>query len=306
MLNDTSYSRDQRVEDNLHLATIGFEPVNKSDEALFLWRSYLGAHNLASVNTVGTGLPDALRHRGGARQAVVFLAARALGRTVTVGPPAVTATVGVPQAAGGPPFTTAGGLAESATVGLGRAGPSTAAFRAAPSGPRETPRRENHRTLMTRQVEDAIISAALNNDETLLLALHYRRENLPDRSRESDRTAITRLAVQFLDFARPRASAHEALIELARASWDVDAALDSWDSNNGDGVENDDGADDQNNEGQPPKKKQRLHDTDAADEGEEEEEEEEEEEGNGKGKGKGKSKLKGKQKGKGKEKEANE
>lgn len=56
------YSRDQRVEDNVHLATIGFEPVKKSDEALFQWKSYLGAHNLAPVNAVSTGLSNILRH----------------------------------------------------------------------------------------------------------------------------------------------------------------------------------------------------------------------------------------------------
>ena len=74
---------------------------------------------------------------------------------------------------------------------------------------------------LIRQVEDAMNSPTVDNDETLQLALGFRRNDLTTDAGEFDRAAITRLAIQFLDLARPRASARDALIGLARAGWDL-------------------------------------------------------------------------------------
>ena len=97
LLIDTRYSRGQRTEYNMHLATIGFGHVTTGGEQLRLWNSYLGAHNLPEVVAVGTGLPDALRSRDGATQMVAgALTSNSMGPM-----PAVAATTPVPQAAGG-------------------------------------------------------------------------------------------------------------------------------------------------------------------------------------------------------------
>lgn len=311
MLIDNRYSKDQRTEDNLHLATIGFEPVKKGEEALRLWNWYLRAHRLPEVDAVGTGLPDALRQQDGATQ----MAAASLSHVLTTEAPAVAATAAIPQATGEPhPHTshvnnmTATATTESGTVGSGGPGPSAVASRAASSGsavagPSSTPGARISDTgpgdssvsgpsgstflasmgitgtQLTREVESAIVGAMIDGDEDLQMALHFRRNDLQRHPNEDNRAAITRLAAQLLGLAGPRGNARDSLIKLALAGWDVDVALGSWDIDNGDGVENDDGAEDQAIEGQPPKKKQRLDRADV-DDGE----------GEGYGKGKGKEK----------------
>ena len=115
----------------MRLATLGSAPVKKGEEALRLWKWCLRAHSRPMVYVVGTGLPDALRTQGGATEAIVFTAAAALGRMLTVGTLAVAVPIGISHAAGGPQTQT--GTTESGTLDLRGAGPSTAALRAAPS-----------------------------------------------------------------------------------------------------------------------------------------------------------------------------
>ena len=141
------------------------------------------------------------------------------------------------------------------------------------------------------RVEGAIESTTAGNDDYLSGALHFRRELLPSHPDEYDRAAITRLAVEFLGL-EPRARAREALIELARAGWSRDTVLNNWSPDNDCGVEGENASADQNDEGQPPKKRQRLDDVDA-----DKDNDDEDEDGNGKGNSKRKAKSKGKGKG---------
>ena len=76
------------------------------------------------------------------------------------------------------------------------------------------------------------------------------------------------------------------MIWLARERWDIDNALDRWEAEVGGDVEGDGGADGQDHEGQPPKKKRRLEGSDEDDDGYDG--------GGGDAKGKGKAKEKGK------------
>ena len=90
---DIRYSRGQRTEYNVHLATMGVGHVTTGGEQLRLWNSYPRAHNLPEVVAVGTGLPDALRSRDGATQmAAGALTSNSMGPT-----PAVAATIPVPR-----------------------------------------------------------------------------------------------------------------------------------------------------------------------------------------------------------------
>lgn len=82
--------------------------------------------------------------------------------------------------------------------------------------------------------------------------------NLQNQGPETDRDAIIRFAVQFLDL-QISATARDAILELARVEWDVEAALDSWSPDNGGGEGDGD------EEGQPPKKRRRLDDDDGDD-----------------------------------------
>lgn len=275
---------------------------------LWLWNWYLWAHQLPEVNTVGTGLPDALRHRGGARQAVI-VAARALGRDITVGIPTVAQAANRQRLPTSSFYiTTAAGTTGRHIVGLAGVGSSTAALKAAPSGSAaagpsstraartfEADSRDsdatassastlaaligNTETQLTRQVEDALIVATIDHDELLQLALRHSRDDLRRNAEnsESHRATITRLAVRFL---RSRASARDAILELARANWDLDGALAAWYDGNSDDGKDGDGADNQDDEeGQPPRKKRRFDDRSEG-------------EGDEKGKGKGKGKEK--------------
>ena len=245
----------------------------------------------------------------------VIAAARALGRDETAGTPAVAATVRIPQAANRQPSrtspdctTTAAGMTGSEIVGLAGTGSSMTALRAARRGSAATRPSstraartfqadsrdsdatepsastllapiDDTETQLARQVEDAIIGATIDNDELLPWALRHGRADLRRNAEESesDRAAITRLAVRFLDITQPRASARDAILGLAREDWDLGEALASWYDDNGDDEE--DGNHD-NDEGQPPRKKRRFDDR-GEDGGDEK--------GKGKGKGKGKA-----------------
>ena len=133
------------------------------------------------------------------------------------------------------------------------------------------------------EVRQAIIDAAANYDEHLLLALQYRMNALPNHPGESNDAAIVRLAVQLLDLAGPLLSARDALIELSRADWDLGEALNNWVPSIDDDVEKSNETSDGDNEGQPPSKRQRRGD---------------DEEGERDGQGGGKKKSEGKSKGK--------
>ncbi len=122
-------------------------------------------------------------------------------------------------------------------------------------------------------------SATEDNDGDLFLALGHRLDELTTYHGESNRAAITRLAVRFLDRTGPRASARDALIWLAREGWDLDDALNRWEAEA-------DGADGQDHEDQPPNKRRRVEGSDEDDDGYDG--------GRGDAKGKGKEKGKGK------------
>ena len=62
-LNDISYSKDFRAEENLHLATVGFGREKTAVATLRQWNRHLNNCGLPEVDVVGTGLPDALRNR---------------------------------------------------------------------------------------------------------------------------------------------------------------------------------------------------------------------------------------------------
>ncbi len=51
------------MEENIHLATIGFGKKGSAGERLKWWNAYLSAHGLPEVDTVGSGLQDTLRRR---------------------------------------------------------------------------------------------------------------------------------------------------------------------------------------------------------------------------------------------------
>ena len=151
---------------------------------------------------------------------------------------------------------TAGALAYTS----GEAGPSTAAFGTTVGGA-ETTSRAGQEEAATRlaSVEEAMNGGTEENDEELFLALRFRRNSIPRRPHESDEEAMTRLAVQFLG-SEPFATARDALIELVRAGWDVEVALNNWTPDQAE-------EGDQDDEGQPPSKRQRLNDD--GDDGEE-------------------------------------
>lgn len=134
-----------------------------------------------------------------------------------------------------------------------------------------------------------------SSDRDLYLALGWRRSLLPTLPGESDERTITRLAVDFLGLD-PRASARDALLALARADWDLDAALERWSLETSNGGNDEARRNNSEDEGQPPRKRQRRDDDDDEDEAEGGDD-------GGKRKGKGKGKSQGQGKGKGKSKE---
>ena len=214
MLTHIRLSKDQRTEDNLHLATIGARPATKEHETLARWNEYLKELGLPQVEKVGTGLPDHLRCRDSGAARILMSMSNA----------AATPTVMVPSLV---PIT----VAETAGAGAvisGEAGPSTAAFGATVRGP-EIISRAGHEEAATRlaSVEEAMNGATEENDKELFLALQFRRNSIPRHPHESDDEAMMRLAVQFIG-SEPFATARDALIELVRAGWDVEVALNNW------------------------------------------------------------------------------
>ena len=251
MLTSIRLSKDSRIEDNLHLATIGAGPETKEDDARARWNDNLSELGLPQVRKVGTGLPDHLRCRD--PEAARILAAM----SAVVAPPVVAPPVDPVAVA-----ETAG----SGAATRGEAGPSTAAFRAGVATitgteGTETTSRAAHEEAATRlaSVQEAMDGATEEHDEELSLALQLRRYNIPRHPYESEDEAMTRLAVQFLG-SEPFATARDALIELVRAGWDVEAALNNWSPDQAE-------EGDQNDEDQPPSKRRRLNNHD--DDGEE-------------------------------------
>ena len=247
MLNHIRFSKDKRTEERLHLATIGARLGTTEHENRALWNEYLRELGLPQVQRVGTGLPDHLRCRDS-------WAARVLASMPnTAAVPAVVAP---------------------AVAEMAEAGPSTAASRAT-ARRFETPSRAGQEEAATRlaSVQEAMRGATEENDEDLFLALQYRRASIPRRPHESDDEAMTRLAVQFIS-SEPFATARDALIELVRAGWDVEVALNSWSPDQAEELDRDD-------EDLPPSKWQRLSNDD--DDGEEGH--------GGQGKGKGKQRA---------------
>ena len=261
MLTHTRLSKDKRTEENLHLATIGARPGTKERETKARWNKYLEELRLPQVEAVGTGLPDHLRCRDSEVARILISMSNTAAVPAVVGPPVDPVVVAETAGAG--------------AVTSGEAGPSTAALRASVRGTETTSPAGHEEVVVARlaSVEEAIDSATEENDEELFLALQFRRTSIPRRPHESDNEAMTRLAVQFIG-SEPFATARDALIELVRASWDVEVALNNWSPDQAE-------EGDQDDEGQPPSKRQHLNDDD--DDGEEVD--------GGRGKGKGKQRA---------------
>ena len=259
MLIHIRLSKDKRTEDNLNLATIGAGPETKEDEAKERWNGYLSELGLPEGERVGTGLQDDLRCRDPWAARILVSMSSAAATPMVMAAPLVPTTVAETAGAG------------AGAVTSGEAGSSTVAFEATGRG-NETTSPVGHEEAATRlaSVEEAINGATEESDEDLFLALQSPHTPVPRRSYESNDEAMTRLAVQFMG-SQPFATARDALIELVRAAWDVEAAINNWSPDQAEEGHRDD-------EGQPPSKRQHLNNDD--DDGEEEEGE------RGKGKGK--------------------
>ena len=260
MLTHIRLSKDKRTEENLHLATIGARPGKTEHETRARWNEYLKELGLPQVKKVGTGLLDHLRCRD-SQAARILISMSNAAAVPAVGAPPID-PVAVAETAG------------AGAVTSGEAGPSTAAFRATVRGT-ETAPRAGHEEAATRlaSVEEAMNGATEEDDQELFLALQFRRTSIPRLPHESDDEAMMRLAVQFIG-SEPFATARDALIELVRAGWDVEVALNNWSPDEAEEGDRDD-------EGRPPSKRQRLNDDD--DDGEEGD--------GGRGKGKGKQRA---------------
>ena len=266
MLTRIRLSKDKRTEENLHLATIGARPGTKEDENRAQWIEYLSELGFPPVKKVGTGLPDHLRCRDSDAARILMSISNAAATPTVVVPPVIPTTVAETAGAGAGavnsgearPLTAA---RPSTAAGPSTAArPSTAASRATVGSNGITSQAANEDAEARRaSVEEAISGATEDNDLYLYLALQYPRTSIPRHPHESDNEAMTRLAVQFLDSER-LATTREALIELARAGWDVEVALNNWSPDQAEEGDRDD-------EGQPPSKRQRLNDDD--DDGEE-------------------------------------
>ena len=257
MLTRIRLSKGYRIEDNLHLATIGARPETRGKKAKARWNEYLGELGLPQGREVGTGLPDHLRCRDPEAARILMSMSNAAAM-----PAAVTPSLGVPPVVAPPVNPVA--VAETAGSGAatrGEAGPSTAAFRAGEATVTgtegtETTSRAAHEEAATRlaSVQETMDGATAENDEELFLALQFRRNSIPRHPYETEDEAMTRLAVQFLG-SEPFATARDALIELVRAGWDLEAALNNWSPDQPEEGDRDD-------EDQPPSKRQRLSDDD--------------------------------------------
>ena len=241
MLIHIRLSKDKRTEDNLHLATIGAGPETKEDEAQKRWNEYLNELGLPEGRRVGTELPDDLRCRDPWAARILVSMSNAAATPMVIVPPVVPTTVAETAGAG--------------VVTSGEAGPSTAAYEATGRG-NETTSPVGHEEAATRlaSVEEAINGATEENDEDLFLALQDPRTSVPRHTYESDDEARTRLAVQFMG-SQPFATARDALIELVRAAWDVEAALNNWNPDLAEDGDRDD-------EGQPRSKRQHFNNDD--------------------------------------------
>ena len=175
------------------------------------------------MTIVGTGLPVAFRHRDGMAAAIIISMADTEASQMVRNPP-----VGLVTAAGG------------STTASGEAGPSMPAFRVADrssvaAGPHAlTPSSQSvtlpplgNESRRLASIQQAIDGATEGSDPELHGALHIGRPYLERRHHESDNDAATRLAVEFLT-ARPFVPARVALIELARAKWNLGVALNNW------------------------------------------------------------------------------
>ena len=252
--------KDKRTEDNLHLATIGAGPATKEDEAKERWNGYLSELGLPEAERVGTGLPNNLRCRDPWAARIPVSMSSAAATPMVMVPAIVPTTVAETAGAG--------------AVTSGEARSSTTAFEATDRA-NDTTSPVGHEEAATRlaSVEEAMNGATEESDKDLFLALRNPHNPVPRRSYESDDEAMTRLAVQFMA-SQPFATARDALIELFRAAWDVEAALNNWSPDQAEEGHRDD-------EGQPPSKRQHLNSDD--DDGEE---------GDGeRGKGKGKQRA---------------
>ena len=232
------------------------------------------------MNRVGTGLPNDSRNRDGIAAALLMTLS-----TKEITP--VLAAAGAPQAA--TQLSTSTIIVEKSTAQSGEAGPFRAVFRTSRRRPAATDpfiQASSGDAVRRRVLVEQVMNGVTEETDLDIHLILTSARNLQTQGRETDRDAIIRLAIQFLDL-QPSATARDAMIELARAEWDVEAALDSWSPDNGE--EGGDG----DEEGQPPKKRRRLDDDDGDDD---------EEGGHGGGKGKGKAKAKGK----GKERAADE
>ena len=243
MLTHIRLSKDKRAEENLHLTTIGARRGTKEKANRARWNEYLSELGFPQVGEVGTGLPDHLRCRNSDAARTLMSMSNAAATPTVVVPPVIPTTVAETAGAG------AGAVTSAA------AGPSTAASRAT-VGSSEIPSRAANEEGAARRasVEEAISGATEDNDLFLYLALQYPRTSVPCYPYESDEEARTRLALQFLDSNR-FVTARDALIELVRAGWDVEVALNNWSPDQAEEGDRDD-------EGQPPSKRQRLNDDD--------------------------------------------
>ena len=223
------------------------------------------------MTKVGTGLPDSYRCRDVWAARVLLDIARAVAPPMAVTPPAdlgmaAETTRGIlggadPSAAASTPVATSQAAVDEAA--RPRASVEETISRAA----------NEEAAIRHASVQEAINGVTEQDDEELILALHLRRNLIPRHRYESEDDAITRLAVEFLG-SEPFATARDALIELVRADWDIDVALNNWSPEYAEEGNGDDG-------GQPPQKRRRLNDDDDSnDEG-----------GDGRGKGKGKERA---------------
>ena len=139
---------------------IGSEPGTTEDETKARWNEYLKELGLPQVEEVGTGLPDRLRCRDSEVARILMSMLNTAAVPEVVAPPVDPVTV----------TETAGADA----VTSGKAGPSTAAFRASVGGT-ETISPAGHEEVVVARlasVEEAINCATEENDEELFLALH--------------------------------------------------------------------------------------------------------------------------------------
>ena len=253
MLTHIRLSKDKRMEENLHLATIGGSPGTKEDENLAQWNDYLSELGFPQVKKVGTGLPDHLRCRDSDTARTLMSMSNAAATPTVVVPPVIPTTVAETAGAGAGAVTSGAAGPLTAAEPSTAAGPSTAAPRATVGSNEITSRGANEEGAARRASVEAAISGATEDiDLDLYLALQYPRTSVPCHPHESNEEAMTRLALQFLDSNR-FVTARGALIELVRAGWDVELALNNWSPDQAEEGDRDD-------EGQPPSKRQRLND----------------------------------------------